>query len=86
MIQNSQPSINDDGVRLDGEAKDPGVFRRVSEDDLLPLGVLFWEKADVRNTVVLKQTVNIRDKKLPFLGVFFICLRLKIFDITGLSW
>lgn len=50
----SQPSVDDDGVRLDGEAKDPGVVRRVSEDDLLPLCVLLREQTDFWDAVVLR--------------------------------
>lgn len=51
---NSQPRVDDDGVGLDGEAKDPGVFRCVPEDHLLALGVLLGEQADLWNAVVLK--------------------------------
>ncbi len=55
IIHNSQPSVNDDRVSLDGEAKNPGIFRCVSEDDLFPLCVLFREKTDFWDAVVLKE-------------------------------
>lgn len=51
---NSQPRVDDDGVGFDGEAKNPGVFRCVPEDHLLPLGVLLGEQADFWDAVVLR--------------------------------
>ena len=62
-MQNSQPSVNDDRGGLDGEAEDPGVVGSVSEDDLLPLGVFFWEKADFWDAVVLRE-----DRKQTFMS------------------
>ena len=53
-VHNSQAGVNDDRVGFDGEAKDPGVFGRISEDDLLPLCVLLWEQTDFWDAVILR--------------------------------
>lgn len=63
----SQSSIDDDGVCSDWEAKNSGVFWRVSECDLLAFCIFFWEKADFRNAVILerqKTTTKILTKTL----------------------
>lgn len=51
----SQSSVDDDRVRFDWEAKNSGVFWRVSECDLLAFCIFFWEKADFRNAVILER-------------------------------
>lgn len=50
----SQSGIDDDGVSLDGEAKNPGIFGCISEDDFLALCILLWEKTDIWDAVVLR--------------------------------
>lgn len=79
---NSQSSINDDGISLDGESKNSRVVRRISEDDFLPLGVLLREEADFRDAVVLERargwngseahrTQHSHPKRLPEKFFFF---------------
>lgn len=62
IIHNSQSSINDDRVGFNGEAENPGIFRSISEDDLLPLSIFFWEKTDFWDAVVLRE-----DRALPLM-------------------
>lgn len=57
-VQYSQSSVNDDGVGLDREAENPGIFRCIPEDDLLALCVLLREKADFRDAVVLWEDIK----------------------------
>jgi len=53
-LHHSQARVDDDGVGLDGEPKDPGILRGVPEHHFLPLCVLLWEKTDVWHAVVLR--------------------------------